>query len=99
MARQHEIHQKKGPNIWGFWQKGLQMIAKRGGVDVRIAEVDGNYSNFGQLWTDSSLEFQVLFFIMRHTFLWDNQYLGKDHPHRMGSGNLCNRCIFLGSAR
>jgi len=42
------MSRKKGPNIWGFWQKGLQMVAKRGGVDVR----------------------------------WDNQYHGKDHPHR-----------------
>ena len=27
-----------------------------------------------------------LFFIMKHTFLWDNQERSRDCPYRMGSG-------------
>ena len=33
-----------------------------------------------------------IFLIMRHTFLWDNPGRSRDHPHKMGFGNLCNLC-------
>ncbi len=46
----------------GFLGERFASGCKKGGVDVRIAEVDGNYSNFGQFWTDSSLESQGSFF-------------------------------------
>jgi hypothetical protein len=41
-------------------------------------------ANFGRT---HPLNPQVLFFILRHTFLWDNQDRSRDHPHMMGYGN------------
>jgi hypothetical protein len=74
----------------GYGKKGYEWLQKEGSrCDYQI---DGNYNIFGQFWTDSSLESPGCFLIMRHTFLWDNQDRSRDHPHRMGSGNLCNLC-------
>jgi len=85
------VCQKKWDPIYGtlgmrYGRKVLNGCEKRR-VGVITYQIDGNYTIFGQFWTDSSLESPGSFFIMRHTFLWDNQDRSRDHPHRMGSGN------------
>ena len=71
---------------------------KKKGVDVITYKIDGNYTILGRFWTDPSLESPGCFF-MRHTILWDNLDRSRDHPHRMGFGNLRNLCGCLEAAR
>ena len=55
---------------------------KRGGADVIRAQIDGNTAFLAHFGRGYPLDPPVLFFIMRHTFRWDNQHRLCNHPRR-----------------
>jgi hypothetical protein len=59
------------------------MVSKRGGADVIIAQIDGNTAFLAHFRRGYPLNTPVLFFIMRHTFRWDNQHRLCNHPRRV----------------
>jgi hypothetical protein len=48
-----------------YGRKGCEWLQKRG-LDVIAYQIDVNYAIFGQFWTDSSLESQVIFYYEAH---------------------------------
>ena len=56
---------------------------KKSGADVIIAQIDGNTAFLTYFGRGYPLNTPVLFFIMRHTFRWDNQHRLCNHPRRV----------------